>query len=133
MPSAPGTWRIDLAPAAAQAVVLGAVVTTLLQHVGVAGLPVGVLSAIAAVLLRVQRVEITSSDLVVHTALLHQVSAAPHDLDTLYQALPPDVRAELSRAELADVLEACAWPGWPVGTVRASPSTRPANLAGYGW
>ncbi|HEX5401679.1 MAG TPA: SEFIR domain-containing protein, partial [Pseudonocardiaceae bacterium] len=126
-----GTWRIDLAPAVAQAVVLGAVVTTLLQHVGVAGLPVGVLSAIAVVLLRVQRVEITSSDLVVHTALLHRVSAAPHDLDTLYQALPPDVRAELSRAELADGMERlrqAGLAGWNGTGITIHPTDQPRRI-----
>jgi len=100
-----GGWRIDLLPATAKAVLAGTVSTVVMQHMAVDHLPVAVLSAVAALLFSIHRVEITPGELVLHARLLDAVTARSHDLGELYQALPRDIRDELTAAELADMVE----------------------------
>jgi predicted nucleotide-binding protein len=100
-----GNWRIDLLPATAKAVLSAAVATTVMQHMALDSLPVAVLGAVAALLFSIDRVEISAGELVLHARLLDAVTGSPRDLDTLYQALPQDVRDELTTADLADVVE----------------------------
>jgi predicted nucleotide-binding protein len=100
-----GSWRVDVLPATARAVLSGAVATTVMQHMAVDSLPVAVLSAVAALLFSIHRVEISPGELVLHARLLDTVTGSPRDLDALYQTLPEDVRGELTIAELADAVE----------------------------
>ncbi|WP_146060306.1 toll/interleukin-1 receptor domain-containing protein [Amycolatopsis sp. CA-128772] len=98
-----GTGHVDLVPAVARAAVFGAITTTVLRHLGAGALPAGTLSAVASLLFAVERAELTASELVVH-GVLGTAGTAPQDLATLHRALPPDVRAGLTVAELADVV-----------------------------
>lgn len=100
-----GSWRIDLPSATAKAVLSGAIATTVMQHMGTGGYPAAVLCAVAALLFSIHRVEISPGDLVLHARLLNADLAAPRDLGSLYQALPGDVRGELTISELADLIE----------------------------
>jgi predicted nucleotide-binding protein len=100
-----GSWRIDLPPATAKAVISGVIATTVMHHMGAGGFPAAVLCAVAALLFSIHRVEVGPGDLVLHATLLAAGPAAPSDLSTLYQALPENVRGELTIAELADLIE----------------------------
>jgi predicted nucleotide-binding protein len=100
-----GSWRIDLLPATAKAVLAAAVATTVMQHMALGRLPVAVLGAVAALLFSIHRVEISAGELVLHARLADAVTGSSRDLDALYQALPQDVRDELTSAELADLIE----------------------------
>ena len=100
-----GSWRIDVLPATAKAVLSAAVATTVMQHMALDGLPVAILGAVAALLFSIHRVEISAGELVLHARLVDAVTGSSRDLDALYQALPQDVRDELTSAELAGVVE----------------------------
>jgi predicted nucleotide-binding protein len=100
-----GGWRIDLPLATAKAVLSGAIATTVMQHMGADGFPAAILCAVAALLFSIHRVEVSPSDLVLHAKLLNAGLATPGDLNSLYQALPEDVRGELTIGELADLIE----------------------------
>lgn len=100
-----GSWRIDLPSAAARAVLSGATAVTVMQHMGADGFPAAVLGAVAALLFSIHRVEISPGDLVLHARLLAAGSAVPRDLGSLYQALPADIRGELTLADLAGLIE----------------------------
>ncbi|SES40023.1 TIR domain-containing protein [Actinokineospora terrae] len=99
-----GTWRVELAPAVAKAVVAGAISTAALAMWGVAGIPTAVLSAVAALLFAVRSVELEAGDVVVY-AHLSRVERGPRSLAELRQALPADIRAELGLRELSDIVE----------------------------
>jgi|GEM_PF-2593278 len=100
-----GSWRIDLPPATAKAVLSGTIAATVMQHMGTGGFPAAILCAVAALLFSIHRVEISRGDLVLHATLLGAGPATADDLSSLYQRLPGDVRNELTVAELADLIE----------------------------
>jgi predicted nucleotide-binding protein len=100
-----GNWRVDLLPATARAVLTAAVATMIMQQLTPSDLPVVVLSAVAGLLFSFRRVEISPGELVLHARLHNEVTGRPNDLGELYEALPQDVRAELTMAELGDAVE----------------------------
>jgi predicted nucleotide-binding protein len=99
-----GSWRIDVRQATARLVLSGAVAAVVMEHLGAAGYPAAILCAVAGLLFSIRRAEIGPGDLVLHAALLDAGMTASRDLGSLYAALPADIRAELTIAELADLI-----------------------------
>ncbi|WP_053717767.1 nucleotide-binding protein [Saccharothrix sp. NRRL B-16348] len=100
-----GTWRIDLAPAAARAVLTGAVTTAAMWLMEIDHLPAGALAAVAALLWSVESVRVDAGEVVLHARLARSAGGGPRTLAELHEALPDDLRAELPPEELADVVE----------------------------
>ncbi|MEW1761234.1 SEFIR domain-containing protein [Streptomyces cyaneofuscatus] len=98
-------WRIDLPVAVAKSVLVGAIATSVLQLLGADAVPVAVVSAVAPLVFEVRRVELRPSDAVIHARLTAAAGGDPHRLEDLHRLLPSEVRAELSLAEFADVVE----------------------------
>lgn len=126
-----GSWRVDVRQATARLALSGAVAAVVMEHLGAGGYPAAILAAVASLLFSIRRVEISPGDLVLHAALLDAGVAASRDLGSLYAALPPDVRAELTIAELADLIGRFYQAGlarWDAGGITLAEAARGRRL-----
>lgn len=98
-----GRWRVELVPAAARSVLAAVAITTAFQLMGAVEVPVVVLSMAAALLTKVERVEVDEDDLVIYARLRSWTEAGPMDLADLYAQLPRDARDELTLDRFAAV------------------------------
>jgi hypothetical protein len=99
------TWRIDLPAAVVRAVLGGIVAATIIEASGAPTLPTALLSLVAPLLFRIERVEIEADDITICAELQAAVRDQPRHLEALYQELPTRSRSELSITEFAQIVE----------------------------
>lgn len=99
------TWCIDLPTAVAKSVLASSMMVTVIQLLGNVSIPAAVLILIAPFLLQIKRVEVNSSDVILHAQLSVAAADQPLHLDKLYELLPLEARAELSLSQFSDVVD----------------------------
>lgn len=121
-----GSWHVDLKPAAARAVLTGVIATSAMWLMDVGSVPVAVLAAVASLLFSVRSVELDPSELVLHAQLLKSGDQL-RDVRELHSALPPDMREDLTVAQLHDVVERLHRAGFAAYTEGGIRITRPEH------
>lgn len=126
----PGGWQVSLAGSSVKGVLGGALLAGLLVAVGATGIPAAVVAAIVPNLFDIEKVRLTASqeyvlaDLVGHRDALDGTLTA----DQLYDRLPIETRAEVSRLDFAEFLDSCQRAGLadfgPDNTVTLQPSDK---------
>lgn len=99
-----GSWRVGVPAAALRAGVGAALMVAAIEAVGIDSVPVVVLTAVLPFLVDIEHVEVSQADRIVLAALKTSLRS-PQDRRTLWDALPPDLRHELSFLEFADLLD----------------------------
>lgn len=126
----PGGWQVKLAAASVKGVLGGALLAGLLVAIGATGIPAAVVAAIVPNLFDIEKVRLTASqeyilaDLVGHREALDGTVTA----DQLYDRMPAETRADVSRPDFAEFLDACRRAGLadfgPDSTVTLRPSDK---------
>jgi len=108
----------------------GALLAGLLVAVGATGIPAAVLAAVVPTLFDVEKVRLTPRQEYILADLVGHKDALDGTLSTdqLYDRLPPETQAEVSRLDFAEFLDACRRAGLadygPDGTVTLKPSDK---------
>jgi hypothetical protein len=104
-----GAWEIRARSGLVSSALATALLAGALAIAGVAVLPALVLPAVLPLVFDVDHVELSQGDRYIVAALRAQPSMRAGSLtaDEVYQALPDDLKAHTSRADLADFLQRC--------------------------
>jgi len=126
----PGGWQVKLAGSSVKGVLGGALLAGLLVAVGATGIPAAVVAAIVPNLFDIEKVRLTPgqeyvlADLVGHRDAFDPALTA----DELYGRLSAQTRADVSRLDFAEFIDACRRAGLadsgPDGTVTLRPSDK---------
>jgi hypothetical protein len=126
----PGGWQVKLAGSSVKGVLVGALLAGLLVAVGATGIPAAVVAAIVPSLFDIEKVRLTPSQEYVLADLVGHRDAFDPTLtaDELYDRLSAQTRAEVSRLDFTEFLDACRRAGLadlgPDGTVTLRPSDK---------
>jgi hypothetical protein len=124
----PGGWQVKLAGSSVKGVLGGALLAGLLVAVGATGIPAAVVAAIVPSLFDIEKVRLTPGQEYVQADLVGDRDAFDPTLtaDELYERLSAQTRADVSRLDFAEFLDACRRAGLadfgPDGTVTLRPS-----------
>jgi hypothetical protein len=100
-----GQWRIDLNAAVAKAVACASVSTVALESLGQTSVTASVLSIVAPFLFEIDRIEISAEDVWLHARLVRDLGTTRQHIDDAYDALPADLRSELSMPQFVGLIE----------------------------
>ncbi len=99
-----GKWSWDAAVSTLQSAIATAVLLPVCHTTGTNDVPVVVLSVVLPFLVNVERIEVRDSDLFVLAQIKDELFF-PNDLEKVYDALPPDLRHEISLLEFRDLVQ----------------------------
>jgi hypothetical protein len=127
-----GGWEIDLSRAATKTIVATSFLGGLLAMLGTAQLPAAVATAVIPLLFDGRRVKLKASEHEILADLTGNTdNAEGRTASELYEALTPDIRAELSRLEFADFLDSCRRAGLIDENADGTIRVRPADQARF--
>lgn len=108
-----GAWTIRARSALVKAALSSGLVVGALALIGTGGLPAIVLPAVVPLLFDLDTVDLSAGDkyIVAHLRLQEGFREGAMTADQVYAALPDDVQARMSRADLADFIDRCAKAG----------------------
>lgn len=104
-----GPYNLDTKRAAVQSAATAAVLAIAIRSEGIDSLPVAVVALVMPFLVDIERVTLSASDEVIVAAM--RSHARPGGAREWYEALPAELRSQLTELEFIDFLERCELAG----------------------